>query len=79
MAKPRTARFQHPAISLAVNGKPYSHRGDGTLAALLAELGLTGKPLAVLVNDQVVGARRRRSLKLRDGDRVEMLTFAGGG
>lgn len=66
-------------ISLTVNGKPHEHHGDGTLPALLAELGADPERVAVLHNGQIVRAPERASCRLHAGDLVELLVFAGGG
>ena len=39
---------------LTVNGEKYEHRGDGTVPALLAELGATPEHTAVTVNGDLV-------------------------
>jgi len=35
--------------------------------------------VAVMVNEDIVGRRKYSSAKIRAGDRIEILTFAGGG
>ena len=74
-----TPRKQAPTLRLTVNGEPYEHRGNRTLAALLNNLGIGSNPVAVLINDTVVNEKDRRRVELKTGDRVEVLTFAGGG
>jgi thiamine biosynthesis protein ThiS len=64
---------------LTVNGEKYEHRGDGTVPALLAELGATPEHTAVTVNGELVPSKHWNHLKLNDGDTVEVLTFVGGG
>jgi len=64
---------------LTVNGEKYEHCGDGTVPALLAELGATPEHTAVTVNSDLVFAKDWDILKLNDGDTVEVLTFVGGG
>ena len=66
-------------MKLSVNGDSREHRGDGTLAALLRELGADPDRVAVLVNGAVVPRDKRAETKLADGDTIEVLTFAGGG
>jgi sulfur carrier protein len=66
-------------LALSVNGAPHQHNGNGSLASLLRELGTGRQPVAVLVNDKVVNERSRNIYKLKAGDRIEVLTFAGGG
>ena len=64
---------------LTVNGEKYEHRGDGTIPALLAELGATPEHTAVTVNGDLVSSKDWKIFKLTGGDAVELLTFVGGG
>ena len=64
---------------LTVNGEKYEHRGDGTVPALLTELGATPEHTAVTVNSELVPSKDWKIFKLNDGDAVEVLTFVGGG
>jgi thiamine biosynthesis protein ThiS len=66
-------------MNLIVNGKSHEHTGDGTVAALLAELGATPEHSATTVNGDLVFSRDWKIFKLNDGDTVEVLTFVGGG
>jgi sulfur carrier protein len=66
-------------MRLVVNGETYEHAGDGALLSLLEDLGADGDRVATMVNDEVVPKTRRAVTRLRDGDRVEVLVFAGGG
>ena len=64
---------------LIVNGTAHEHRGDGTLNALLAELGAHSEQVAIIVNDKAVKREERDPVRLAQGDRVEILVFMGGG
>ena len=74
---------------LTVTGEKYEHRGDGTVSALLAELGATPEHTAVTVNGELVPSKHPvapkpgeggwENFKLNAGDTVEVLTFVGGG
>jgi sulfur carrier protein len=66
-------------MQLTVNGEEHEHRGDGTVSSLLEELGADRGRVALMVNAEVVARERRDGLLLREGDRIEVLTFAGGG
>jgi len=66
-------------MELLVNGEKMERPEGDTPAALLAALGADAARTAVLVNDDVVPQARRAALALHAGDRVEILTFAGGG
>lgn len=66
-------------MKLVVNGKPYDLGAEPSLAALLASLGANPDRVAVMVNERVVRAAERSALKLREGDKVEVLHLMGGG
>ncbi len=66
-------------MNLIVNGEA-RHAAPGiTVAGLLAELGLAGKPVAVEVNLELVPAARHDERRLGEGDRLEIVTLVGGG
>ena len=67
-------------MKLVVNGEPFEHRGEARLPAVLSAYGVVSSArVAVVVNDDVVPQARRDGTVLREGDRIEVLTFAGGG
>jgi len=66
-------------MRLTVNGKTHVHKGDATLPALLKEMKVDGNRVAIMVNEDVVAKDERASVRLNNGDRIELLMFAGGG
>jgi thiamine biosynthesis protein ThiS len=66
-------------MQLVVNGAEYVHQGDGTLAALLSELGAKPAQVALMLNGRVLTRAERNGVKLQQGDTVEVLTIAAGG
>ena len=66
-------------MNIQVNGETRERPDGDTLAALISALGTEAGRVATLVNDNVVPATERAACKLAAGDRVEILTFAGGG
>lgn len=50
-----------------------------TIAALVAELDLVGRRIAVEVNEEIVPKSRHAQALLRDGDRIEIVHAIGGG
>lgn len=66
-------------MNLIVNGTPHEHRGEGTLLALLQEIGAMSERVAVMVNDEVIPRGDRKTFKLKEKDRIEVLSFCGGG
>lgn len=68
------------AMKLVVNGEAFEHPGEPRLPAVLAAYGVAaGVRVAVVLNDEVVPESRRGGTAVREGDRIEILTFAGGG
>ncbi|MDD3650486.1 sulfur carrier protein ThiS [Immundisolibacter sp.] len=66
-------------MDILLNGEHRTVRPDLTVAALLDELGLAGKRLAVEVNRDIVPRGEHATRVLRDGDRVEIIHAIGGG
>lgn len=66
-------------VMATVNGDPMELPAAMTVARLLTELGLAGKPAAVEVNGSLVPARMHAQTALADGDAVEVVTLVGGG
>ncbi|MCX6997284.1 MAG: sulfur carrier protein ThiS [Kiritimatiellaeota bacterium] len=66
-------------MQLLINGEKLERPEGEMLAGLLAALGADAARVAVLVNDEVMPSARRAAVALHAGDRVEILTFAGGG
>jgi sulfur carrier protein len=62
-----------------VNGQPRQLVDGMTVAALIDELKLTGRPVAVEVNLDLVPRQQHAEHVLREGDRVEIVTLVGGG
>jgi len=66
-------------IDVVINGQPRRLPDGTTIAAMIGELGLTGKPVAVERNREVVPRARHATTVLASGDRLEVVTFVGGG
>jgi len=66
-------------MKLKVNGEPHEHHGDGTVDALLEELGANKEHTALMVNGDVVSSNDWKTTTLNENDEVEMLVFVGGG
>ena len=66
-------------VQITVNGQSRQVPDGTTLAALLEQLGLAGKPLAVEVNLQLIPRQQHGQHLLKAGDRVEIVTLVGGG
>ena len=66
-------------LSLKINGEARSLAAPATVAALLDEMGLTGKRLAVERNGEIVPRGLHGSTLLADGDALEIVVAVGGG
>jgi sulfur carrier protein len=66
-------------VQVHVNGEPREVPAGTTVEALLRDLGLAGRPLAVERNLEIVPRSAHGATPLADGDRVEIVTMVGGG
>jgi sulfur carrier protein len=66
-------------ISLTVNGEPRRFDGPLKVEALLRDLALTGKRIALERNGEIVPRGRFQDEWLTDGDRIEFVVAVGGG
>jgi sulfur carrier protein len=66
-------------MQLTINGQSRQVAEHATIADLLRELRLDGKPLAVEVNLELVPKQRHAEHRLAAGDRLEIVTLVGGG
>ncbi len=66
-------------MDVIVNGEPRDFAAGETLASLVAALELESQRIAIEVNEEIVPRSRYASLRLKAGDRVEVVTAIGGG
>lgn len=66
-------------MKILLNGQSHEVAEQTTLAALLAQLKLEPRYVAVEVNWEVVPRARHAELVLHEGDALEVVTFVGGG
>ncbi len=66
-------------MQIQVNGSPTEVAEPCTLSALIETLGLTGRRLAVEVNEELVPRSLFAEHGLTPGDRVEIIHAVGGG
>lgn len=74
-----TATGASTSTQIFCNGECRMVAQGTTVAALVAELGLEPKHVAVEVNLELVPRARHAECLLRDGDRLEIVTLVGGG
>ena len=65
--------------TITLNGNPTPAATPLTIEALLASLGLAGKPVVVELNQQAVTPSSHPHAIVKNGDRVEIVTLAAGG
>ena len=67
------------SIEVVINGETRTVVQGTTVAALIVELGLGDKRVAVERNREVVPRAEHAATELAAGDRIELVTFVGGG
>ena len=66
-------------IQLYVNGKSREVEKDTTVAQLLEDLGTRSERVAVELNLRILDKRDHAQTILKAGDRLEIISFVGGG
>jgi sulfur carrier protein len=72
-------KVTHQVIRLIVNGESRELKKEATLADLLEEMGTSSDRVAVELNLRVLDKQEYDRTILRDGDRLEIISFVGGG
>ena len=66
-------------MKLTINGEEKQFDGVGTVAGLVAHLGMKSDRVAVELNLEIVPRDRWAETALDDGDKLEIVHFVGGG
>ena len=66
-------------MTIRLNGEPYDIVGPVSISALLAELNIDPRIVAVEHNVAVVKRQQYDDTMVREGDEVEIVRFVGGG
>ena len=66
-------------ITISINGTTRQLPDSAGVAALIEEMGLTGKRIALERNGEIVPRSLFATQKLADGDRLEVVVAVGGG
>lgn len=66
-------------MKLTINGEPHDHPDGITLKALLHDIGLDARKVAVERNREIVPKSQYGDVVLADGDALEIVHFIGGG
>ncbi|GJM21166.1 MAG: sulfur carrier protein ThiS [Planctomycetota bacterium] len=67
------------ALRLTLNGAPHEAAAGTTLAELTQQLELTHGRFAVEIDGVVVPRSQHAERTLRSGEKIEIVTFVGGG
>ncbi len=67
------------ALTITLNGEPYTLEGPATLTALLERLKIHPQTVAVELNHDIVRRDRLAETPLAEGDTVEVVRMIGGG
>jgi len=66
-------------MTIIVNGQPQESPAEATVSDLLGRLNVDASRAAVEVNEQLIPREQHSGHTLHDGDRLEIVTLAGGG
>ena len=66
-------------MTITLNGDPHQLPGPVSVSALLAQLEIDARRVAVELNFNVIKKAAYDSAVVRDGDEVEIVNFVGGG
>ena len=66
-------------MTIRLNGEPFEIAGPVTISALLAELNIDPRIVAVEHNVSVIKRQQYDSTIVGEGDEVEIVRFVGGG
>ena len=66
-------------MNLTINGEPRDFPDGLTLAALIEQLGMKADRVAVELNLEIVPRGNWEATQLKDGDKLEVVHFVGGG
>ena len=66
-------------MNLVINGETQTFDGSMSVADLVERLGMKGDRVAVELNREIVGRGQWAETTLKDGDRLEIVHFVGGG
>jgi sulfur carrier protein len=66
-------------LIIQVNGEPQEVKENMSLPELVASLSLKAEQVAIELNQSVVRRAQWESTRLREGDKVEIVHFVGGG
>ena len=66
-------------MTIVLNGDPVTVAGPLTVTALLAQLGVDPRRIAIEQNQNVIKKADYDATEISDGDQIEIVNFVGGG
>ena len=66
-------------IKIKVNGKVQTVLNNSKLSDLLKNLNIPIKKVAIELNQEIIDKKRTNNIKLKKGDKIEIVHFIGGG
>lgn len=66
-------------MQIQLNGKPHELPEAATVASLIDQMQLTGRRVAVEINEEIVPRSRHGEHQFQPGDNVEVVHAIGGG
>ncbi|MBE0462935.1 sulfur carrier protein ThiS [Halomonas sp. AOP43-A1-21] len=66
-------------MHIQLNGEPYTLEAGLTAADLIDQLALTGRRVAVEINEEIVPRSQLATTRLAEDDQVEVVHAIGGG
>jgi len=66
-------------MKIVVNGKELEYKDNITVEDILNNLNIKEKVMAVAVNMEIVKKDNWKIFKVKNGDKIELLHFVGGG
>ena len=64
---------------IVLNGKKFSIKEKDTITMLLKKIDVKSSKVAIEVNKDVIPKEKYRYFKFKNNDKVEVVTFIGGG
>jgi len=64
---------------IVLNGKKFSIKEKDTITTLLKKIDVKSSKVAIEVNKDVIPKEKYRYFKFKNNDKVEVVTFIGGG
>ena len=71
--------FSSMDINVTINGKTESIAAGTSLQSLLKLLGIRSERVAIEYNREIIDRNQFDALQMKEGDRLEIITFVGGG